>query len=428
MFNQSLTITALSSIGYLISLIVQVLIARIFGTGIAIDAYFYALSIPIFLGAVVCTALIHGVTPLIVEKEREQQECARLKLTLTLIGIGCAMLMILLGLILAPIQSSYFLDNINNADTIPLDSMILLGWIIGAAQVIAGVNASILNAERRFYVAIFLSFFPYIGMTVGLILSLDIPSIILLSMGMALGQIAYTIVGLIVLRKSMQPYSLFALHYKEVATIIRKVAAAAFALTCFTVYAVVDAFWAPRMGESALSIVGYSQRVIQAFGNITVVGIYTIAGPRFTETLNTKGLVAFRKEVFRFSSIAVASSSLLAVLLYVFVDYIVALLFGTNIEIDERTKLASVIRFMLPGMICMLTGSVVMKALFCLKNTLTISLIIGCGWTMGYFTLASILYEFGVVGLALGYSITWTVLLLVIVLFVFSRTPESQKV
>jgi peptidoglycan biosynthesis protein MviN/MurJ (putative lipid II flippase) len=191
-----------------------------------------------------------------------------------------------------------------------------------------------------------------------------------------------------------------------------------FSLNCFSSYSIIDAYVGPKIGIGSLSILAYSQRIIIGLGALAVVGIFTISGPSFKVALESLSQRGFKNIVIRYGLIAFGSSLLLAIFLYFTIDMLVGIIYSSeNISDSDRLSIVNCIRWMLPGMVAMLLSSVLMKAVFCLKNIEKFCVFLGILWPFLYLALSELLYIYGVIGISISYSITWVISFLAITTF-----------
>ena len=87
-----------------------------------------------------------------------------------------------------------------------------------------------------------------------------------------------------------------------------------------------------------------------------------------------------------FFKIAFVLSVTLAIFLFMFIENIVELLFASN-NFDEQdiSALATTVRIMLPGMVCMLVSTILVKLILCLDNIGYIALGMGLLWPISYY-------------------------------------------
>lgn len=418
MFRSSVFVTFLALCASGLGFIVQLLLASHFGVGNEVDVYLFSLSAPTFIAGMISAMLSYTVVPRLVARENDPVYQRRFMGSLML-SVGA------LSFAVAGIGGG-FLSQFQ-VYLLPLDSpirvypdiqvLILLAWMIGACQILYGCLAAILNSRRRYLVASTLGLFPYFGMIL-LIIGNDAKAIIFVPLGMLLGTSAAVIVGVYLLRRQLFPLPWKNLLWTEIWRLARSSPYTVVAMSCFSSYAVVDAFWGPLAGEGTLASLGYGQRLVIALGNLAVAGPSAVLVPRFAELVRDRNYNEFRR-VLLHSLVAVGGiATTLAVLLVLFAENLVQLLFSRGaFGPQEVARVANTLRNMTPGMVAMLMSVVAMRALFCIEGAAKSAARIGMMWTGLYFAASFFLYKNGAPGLALGYSVTW-ILFISIVTFV----------
>lgn len=422
----SFYITLLTAISSGLGFITQILLARTFGAGADVDAYLAAISIPIFLAATINSAFSYALVPKIIEAENDSNSRVNYKSNLVLITF-VGVFLCLLGSFFADIQ----VHGYQGVHIPELRQLFILSWSIGAVQIIYGFIYSVLSAKQHFFLGVFISVCPYLGMLTALIVCQFDPNILYLSIGMLIG-ILMTIPLAFNSIKEFLFDSISGIgiaNLKGMAEISGSIVVGVSALTCFSSFMLVDAFWGPRMGDGVLSMTGYAQRVLIGTGNIVTIGIFTISGPKFKDTLENHGAKAFKKLVIKFCSIVLFSSVMLSVILFFGAEILIQQVFQSQtFTPDDTLRLATYIRFMLPGMVFMLVSTVLLKALFCLSRIVKIAFFIGVSWPLLYFYFIWLFQSHNLIAIAVSYSIAWFIVFSTIVGFLIKTKELSPEV
>lgn len=425
MFRSSALVTLLSLGASALGFMVQLLLAKRYGISVDVDAYLFALSVPTFIAGVVSALLSYELVPRLIAVEKDENYQKRYMSSLL---IGVISLSLLLGVVGGTI-------GMQQSQVLPISSpirvyedlphLIFLAWAIGTSQIIQGCLTAMLNAHRRYMAGAILALFPYLGMIL-LLLFLDRSAgISALPLGMLVGTIAATLGGLFLLRHHLFPLPLRGLLWSEMRELACSSPLTAVAMTCFSSYAVVDAYWAPHAGHGALATLGYAQRLIIALGNLAVAGPSAVLVPRFAELVREKDFPGFRRFLLRTLMVVGGISAGVALAMTVFANELVELLFAKgSFGSVEVMAVAQTLRHMAPGMVGMLLSVIILRALFCLDGAAKVAAILGLLWTVAYFGMSGFLNYQGAPGLALGYSIVWIFFFLIIAFVIFRKVPN----
>jgi peptidoglycan biosynthesis protein MviN/MurJ (putative lipid II flippase) len=138
----TLATAAASGLGF----ITQIVLARTFGVGASIDAYLATISIPIFLAATINSAFSYAIVPKIIEARKDSNSRIKYQSNLVMVTLVCVFLC-LLGSFLVDIQVRGY-----QGIQIPeLRQLFMLGWCVGAVQIIYGFIYSVLIAQQSFF-------------------------------------------------------------------------------------------------------------------------------------------------------------------------------------------------------------------------------------------------------------------------------------
>lgn len=422
MFRSSLLLTLLALSASALGFVVQLLLARRYGIGVAVDAYLFALSMPTFIAGLVSAMMSYDLVPRLVACEDDKTYQKRY---LTSVLIGVSSLALFLGIAggsvgmlqcqVLPIDSP-----IRSYESLP--HLIFLAWAVGACQIVQGCLTAILNAHRRYLAGALLALFPYTGMILLLVLLEDFAGIIALPLGTLMGTIAAILSGFFLMRSHLFPLQLKHLLWFEMRKLALRSPYTAVAMTCFSSYTLVDAYWAPHAGEGTLATLGYAQRLVIAFGNLAVAGPSAVLVPRFAELVREKNFPGFQNFLLRALIIVGSIATGTAMIMGVFANELVQLLFVRgSFGMVEAAIVAKTLIYMAPGMVTMLMSVITLRALFCLDGAAKIAGIFGVGWAVAYFISSMITYKYGAPGLAAGYSVVWLLYFCILGFEIFRR-------
>ena len=190
----------------------------------------------------------------------------------------------------------------------------------------------------------------------------------------------------------------------------------------FTMFQTVEAFWVPKIGESAMSYVGFSQRLIIAIGSLVITGPSIVLIPTLTEKFKKID----KREYFENSSLTIRLvillSSIACLLIYPYSFDIISILFERGEFNNESTiGVSKVFSSFLIGMIFMLISVVVFRILFTQKIDFKISLI-GISSVLIYFaSLAIFIDMYQIDGVGYAYFLTWLIISQITIIKLFRK-------
>lgn len=424
MFNSSAYITVITLCGSVLGLFIQIQLAKQFGLGVEMDSYLYSISLPAFMAGLMSSMMTYKLIPIIVNLEKDQ-ELQKNYIKNIINGISkISIMMGVVGTVVMLYKNMYFYNSeISYYKNTYL--LIILGWILGVAQIILSCFCSILNAKKLYVNAALVNLLPYVSIIIFLWSFKTILGIVSIPIGAIVGTVtALSIVwfrlGIKIINiKINLGINLDLLH------IIRSSPWIIMGTSCFSSFAIVDAYWAPSSGEGVLSILGYAQRLLISFGNLAVSGPFAVIAPHFAELVRDKDNIGYRLFFTRSILIVGGIASIVAVVMFQYAELIIEILLQRGAFGEQETILvAKTLRYMLPGMVAMLMSAIALKALFCFENTHKGIALLGVTWTLGYFLLSGELHHLGSTGFAISYSIIWIFFLIAILIFNFIKTIQ----
>lgn len=411
-----------------IGLVIQAILAQKFGVGNDMDLYLLALSVPIFTVAVIASAYAYGIVPQLVGIKNEADRVA-LNQGVILFSLMVSSLFVLLSFSVKFQLSLYSNSNITILEE--HQKLFKLAWLLGACQIMLTTFGTILTAEKRYLSAIFLQISPQIGLLCFLLFFNDEQKIVYVIMGSLSGCLVGLGISLFGVGKNFTKITKMSL--KDLFPLIKKITLKAIfgavATSVFGVYVIVDAIMAPFEGSGTLASLAYAQKIVIGFGNIAVMGVFTVAAPQLKEILVSQGPVKFAAHARQLVGHTLSFSLIVAVGLYFFANDFLDIFFKSETFLDaDVTAVTLLVRAMLPGMVAMLISAVLFKALFCLKKIAYVSILLGLFWPMLYYASIILIPSDGAIKFSQGYSITWLIFLIVLVRYLVLRMRNEVNI
>lgn len=427
-FAVTAIVTSISLLGSFINFVAQAVLAFRFGASSAVDAYTYALSLPLFLSGLIGIIISYTAVPAIAKSLATAGSRSDIGNTLSFLLLWTALLFGMLGLT-AGWWQPVILPAKNSLVAFPgLQLLITLSWIVGAIQILVALTAAQLNASGRPITAAMLGL-PMNLVTIIVLLFADGGNIAFATAGMVAGAVVSAVAGFWFARAQLLPprpvlWSKDGLATRHVISALW----ASVALSCFASYAVVDAIWASRVGEGALASMGYSHRIIIGLGSLVVSGPSALFVPKFAVLVEAGQGAQFRRLLFGALAFTAACGGLLAAGMYVFADLTVRILFERGAFGSAASEVvADVLRQMAPGMVAMLMSVITLRAVFCLQASERAAALMGIGFTCSYAIFSYLFLENGIVGIAFAYSVSWIGFFAMLFSYVIWRSGQFGK-
>ena len=410
-----------------INFISQALLAFRFGAGTDVDSYAFSLSVPIFVAGLVASIISYTVVPMIAVEHDNPERRSGICFAFAWIGVGIGLLLALLsipGLLIQPYALPSGSPIMANTE---LPAMILAGWFAAGAQVMGAMMTAQLIACRRPIAAALLGLLPGLSTSIAL-LALARLGIVVAVAGLFVGSLLAAAVGLYLQRMILLAHPARIDFRAEAGALMHNAIWAALALSCFSSFAVSDAYWAARMPEGSLASLSFVQRLIIGIGSLVVAGPSALFVPRFAAFVSVSDGRGFGRLLARTLMVVWGLGAASAALLYVCSEQMVALLFKRgSFGDDDVLSLSALFRDMAPGFVAMIGVVILMRALFCIKGTGRLAAILGGGWCLLYFGLSGLLHHRGALGIAESYSTSWIIMAIAMTALTFYRIGQIDR-
>jgi putative peptidoglycan lipid II flippase len=413
MLKSSAIISLISLLSSLISLFNQLLIAKMFGASIHLDAYLVAVSPPLFMVGIIAGLFSYSIVPTLVNYKTKKPEqylsfSASLFLCLILLAICFASTLYFF----APNLVQVFAPTLPLEIKIEATKMARVAWATLVCVVIVNYLVAVHNTGKRFIIAVMVNMLPTLGMMIATNLwsnQLGVTSLVWGSLAgyiIAIPILYFGLIGEIGLKLPDLKI------WQQLLPVFKNLPLVLISMLCFTVYGTIDSIWASRLGPSNLSYLGYAQRMLISMGNIVTLGPWIVLTPYLTEQATLGHHDQFKKMLAKALRMVVLISSLLAIIFSLLRVPVITLLFQRGaFDAASTSGVASVLPGMLVGMVAMLCVSLIMKALHARGDVKSAAIIGGLGAIM-YFAISGVLSQFiGLQGIVFAYAITWWLIL-----------------
>jgi len=408
-------VTVLTIFGSILGLLVQILVAQSFGIGAVVDSYFFSLSWPLLIAGVISSALsftlIPKVAALMLKQEADVGEYIWTRyLGLIIIIFAFAPV----ALFLTWTQLS-FLDPYSPLKAAGnLKMLFLLAWFSAAFLVLKNFFVAVLHGLKYHVTAATLSLSPYICMTLAMVfLSGSGFGIALPLIAMIFGLVLSIVSAIIILIRLFGFFYSWAASIKRAVEFLIEIPRAGLALSCFSIYSIIDAYIAPRFGSGSLSTISLIQRFIIGVGNLMVSGVSSVVIHVFIRQINESNYTGFIRSVCIYSVGIFVGAWIVFLPLYFVSFEALADLFVVELKNDlDVLRLQSYVVTMIPGACAMLTSVVLMRILFCFDRGRVVGIFIGVLWAVLYSSLAMSNLALGLSALTTSYTDSWFIVVL----------------
>jgi putative peptidoglycan lipid II flippase len=303
-----------------------------------------------------------------------------------------------------------------------LEALIFLAWIGCGIQILNGCLSAMLNSQKKYLYTACLGLGPYLGIIGLLTITPNFLGIEVMLFGLILGAGVSAALSIFLLRKNLFPIFLKEILWGEIFKLFYRSPFTAIAMSCFSAYAVVDAYWAPQIGDGVLASLGYSQRIIIGIGNLAIAGVSAVVIPHIADLNKTKNYIGSREIAVQSLITVMIIAGLLALGIYFYSEYIVEALFGsTSFGAIGLSMVSELLQHMSLGFIAMLLSVISMRLLFCFQEAGGLAALLGLGWTAMYFFFSMLWFPSGAKGLANAYSASWVITSGIIIFIVYRK-------
>lgn len=401
--SQLLTVTSLASSG--LGFLSQILLARLFGTSDAVNAYFFALGVPIFVGGLLSSAVNISLTPSLRRQFRSGEAPDPLAATRSS-ARRLAAAVVVVGWCCIPLQLASLPAHSPLRDVPALVELLAGCWIFAGLLVHQSIAAAALVAQDRALDAALLPLFPPLFALCTMLLGAQVLGILSLLGGQILG----VAMSLAMTRARFGRARDAAITRVRSRTIAAGISHGALAVACFTAYPFADSLLAPRIGPQAMAQIAYAQRLVVGLGSLMVAAPFALLATRFADLAHEGTRTEFRRVVRRSLAISMLPAIALGFAFVAAGPLIVSGLLGHGrFSAEDVDNVGHAIRLMAPGMVLMLMTTLLFRAGFALPGCARRLAWVGASWIGSYLLLGSLLKPWGLAGLASAYSLTWVV-------------------
>jgi len=409
MLGTSILVSLATVMVSLVNFLSQMVLAWKFGATNTMDTYLLSISVPMFVSGIVTVGLSYSLVPALILQQSRADNCRRFAGQLFVSFLLIATCIACLGYFVAPHQISVLSASLTEPELNSAVAVARIAWITSGAMILSAFLRGMHNAKQSFLFASLVGMVPTLCIIcTGLFISGD--EIVSIAWAMLIG---FLLLIPLLLIHSFQDFDFsksFVASFTDGRSYLFSLPMTIFAVLCFTAFQAIDSYWAPQIGEGNLAYLGYCQRLVVALGNLVIAGPIAVVMPKLS-LAHAQGrahdLLADTQRVIR---MVLACSLPVAVLIGFLSKPVIQLLFERGAFTNQAThEVASLLPWMMAGMVPMLCVVVIFKALFA-RQMVSLAAAIGIFTTLFYFLLSAMLsHPFGAIGIAFAYASTWWV-------------------
>jgi len=167
MIGSSILLSILTLIAGLTSFLNQVVMARLFGASVGMDAYLIAISIPMFVSGMLSAVMSYSLVPALVTYKADPAIYRRFSGLLFLSLIVLALVIGCMGFVAAPVQVGILGGSLSAQAWVDAIQIARFSWLTVALTLVVGYLNAMHNAAKIFLLPAAVSILPYVGMIMG---------------------------------------------------------------------------------------------------------------------------------------------------------------------------------------------------------------------------------------------------------------------
>jgi putative peptidoglycan lipid II flippase len=282
-FGNAVVVSGLSILGNVLGFLCQIILAKTFGTGREMDAYFSVLSIPAIIMGIAPVVFTAVILPSLASLRTD--DVKRRKLISSLFGqtaILCVSAAVV-GWFLSPLIVDFFFPPFSSAlRANVIDASRLLWGAMGVSLLVSYLSA-VRNADKRFGRAAFIGLLPAMTIILSVLTLSSFLGILSIAAGLLAGTILQTIVLLPNTFKSFKLRDSLPFFHPELRLILGRVTPVGISLLPFTLPGFIAMYWAADLPVGSMSFLSYSQGFAGFLSVAVGYGIAVVSLPDMAE-------------------------------------------------------------------------------------------------------------------------------------------------
>lgn len=408
MLGASLLITALTLAAGALSFVNQAVLAHYFGARGDVDAYLVAMSAPMLVSGTISAAFSYSLVPNLIQHRGDQATYGRRLggFALVIGTIACALA--LGGAATASLTVLLAGPGLSSPHLAAIPRICMVFWAAAGLALVVGFLSAAHVASHRMILPSVAALAPALGGTLMIVLLGRRLGVISAAWGMLLGYLGSTAVLLPQVWREITLRGAIAHDARPALGYAMRLPLVAVAMLCFTMFQIIDAYWATQVGPGQLAYLGYAQRILVGAGSLVIAGPSVVLVPRLAEAWRDGRHDDFREDVLRAVRMVLAFGAFLTVVLSMLAVPMVRVMLQRGAFGPQDTlALARLLPPMLAGMVAMLPVIILFRALYAqmaLRKACVLGLVVPLGYAAFSGLFVPVLQTRGI---ALAYALVW---------------------
>ena len=349
-FTAAVIIAALASLVKIVSLAKEMLIARIFGAGDALDAFYVAILLPSFLGSIIVNSFGSAFVPTYVQVRETEGEVAAQRLFSTVAAFNLAAL---LGLtVFLAVTAQWLLPIIGSGfgpEKLALTRTLF--FISLGLLLVTGLSMlwrAMLNARECFALPALAPIMYPVIILIAIVASSGSRRIYALALGGVLGTLGeLAIVGYGLWRRGIPIIPRWYGLTGPVRQVLRQAAPVAAGAVLLSANVLIDQSMAAMLGSGSVAALNYANKLVSLLLSIGVSSLATAVLPSFSRLSANQDWVGLRRVLNTYTKLVALVTVPLTVALIIFSEPLIATFFQGGAFSVEDTHLVARVQSLL---------------------------------------------------------------------------------
>jgi putative peptidoglycan lipid II flippase len=347
----------------------HLVMARTFGAGAEIDAFFIGLSLPLLVGGLLTAAVGYQVVPMLVHFRGDG--CTPYEYRNALLFSGLAV-----GFAIAVVGSAiswWMLRHFPNAAALEVHHVNLIaltGWAAACASLLTALLVAFCQAQHQFTRPVLLGVIaPLLSIIASRWAATRGYSVLLVACALLVGQCCNALLLLYRLRKEIALGIPRPAAWVRVGRDLRGAPLILASMLTFTCFGSIDGYFAGRLDAGAVTCLAYAQRILVALAGLAVNGVGVVMLPALSRSAadgDKRKMLAGMSVTLRTVALVLSPIAMVGALL---AEPATRFLFGGG-KFDQEAvaRLSGVLPYLFAGTVPMSCATMLFKGLYALQD------------------------------------------------------------
>lgn len=421
-FGLSIVVSALAVLRGILGFFNQLVLARLFGTTIEMDAYLAGMAIPDVLAGIGSSVFTFTIVPALGRYDQDNEGGRQLATTLFLLTSLLSLFVLVSGILIGPMLLHGLAPNLAPEGLAKAVDISRWGWLIAGCSLLSSFLVSVHYSSKQFFVPSAVPLLAPSAMIVSALALSDwvgVKSVAIGLLAASISQVIFLLPGAIRRLTCVKPVLL---DHPEVIGVLKRMVPAAVALLPFTTLQMIEVFWASKLGPGSISYLGYCEKIVVLLSVAIGYGVATVSFPDMVkdatmgrkEQVNATGMRRLR--------FILLTGVLMSVLIIALRIPLLKIGFQRGAFDESSTQgIASVLPWYLLGMIAIASINLLYRLYYAVDNFKTPA-VIGVVMPVVYFGLSGLLSRYwSYIGIGIAFACSWWLMFVISTLLVGQR-------